>query len=98
MNIFQVNQFWEFTFQCRFAPPPSGWIEAGGTLCTGQEKLEDVETELLDVSNLRQEYNVYKAVYALAYALDDMLKCEPGRGPFSGHSCGNLKELEPWQV
>ncbi|KAM8769831.1 extracellular calcium-sensing receptor-like [Acanthopagrus schlegelii] len=93
-----VNQFWEFTFQCRFAPPPSDWIEAGGTLCTGQEKLEDVETELLDVSDLRQEYNVYKAVYALAYALDDMLQCEPGRGPFSGHSCGNLKELEPWQL
>ncbi|XP_036934092.1 extracellular calcium-sensing receptor-like [Acanthopagrus latus] len=93
-----VNQFWEFTFQCRFAPPPTGWVEAGGPLCTGQEKLEEVETELLDISNLRLEYNVYKAVYALAYALDDMLQCEPGRGPFSGHSCGNLKELEPWQV
>uniref|UniRef100_A0A671U5Z0 Extracellular calcium-sensing receptor-like n=1 Tax=Sparus aurata TaxID=8175 RepID=A0A671U5Z0_SPAAU len=73
-------------------------VMAGGALCTGEEKLEDVETELLDVSNLRPEYNVYKAVYALAYALNDMLQCEPGRGPFSGHSCGNLKELEPWQV
>ncbi|XP_041796863.1 extracellular calcium-sensing receptor-like [Chelmon rostratus] len=93
-----VNQFWEHTFQCRFAPPPAGWVEAGGILCTGQEDLEDVETELLDISNLRPEYNVYKAVYALAYALDDMLKCEPGRGPFSGHSCGNLKRLEPWQL
>ncbi|XP_070825804.1 extracellular calcium-sensing receptor-like [Chaetodon trifascialis] len=93
-----VNQFWEHTFQCRFAPPPAGWMEAGGTLCTGQEDLEEVETELLDISNLRLEYNVYKAVYALAYALDDMLKCEPGRGPFSGHSCGNLKRLEPWQL
>ena len=73
-------------------------MEAGGALCTGEEKLEDVETELLDVSDLRPEYNVYKAVYALAYALDDMLQCEPGRGPFSGNSCGSLKELEPWQV
>ncbi|XP_070826777.1 extracellular calcium-sensing receptor-like [Chaetodon trifascialis] len=93
-----VNQFWEHTFQCRLAPPPAGWMEAGGTLCTGQENLEEVETELLDISNLRPEYNVYKAVYALAYALDDMLQCEPGRGPFSGHSCGNLKRLEPWQL
>ncbi|XP_041796784.1 extracellular calcium-sensing receptor-like [Chelmon rostratus] len=93
-----VNQFWEHTFQCRFAPPPVGWVEAGGTLCTGQEDLEEVETELLDISNLRPEYNVYKAVYALAYALDDMLQCQPGRGPFSGHSCGNLKRLESWQL
>ncbi|XP_076591524.1 extracellular calcium-sensing receptor-like [Chaetodon auriga] len=93
-----VNQFWEHTFQCRFAPPPAGWLEAGGTLCTGQEDLEEMETELLDISNLRPEYNVYKAVYALAYALDDMLQCESGRGPFSGHSCGNLKRLEPWQL
>uniref|UniRef100_A0A4W6DLN7 G-protein coupled receptors family 3 profile domain-containing protein n=1 Tax=Lates calcarifer TaxID=8187 RepID=A0A4W6DLN7_LATCA len=98
LKMFQVNQFWEHTFQCRFAPPPAGWVEAGGALCTGQEDLESVETELLDVSDLRPEYNVYKAVYALAYALDDMLQCEPGRGPFSGHSCGNLQRLEPWQL
>ncbi|XP_049432619.1 extracellular calcium-sensing receptor-like [Epinephelus fuscoguttatus] len=93
-----VNQFWEHTFQCKFAPPQAGWVEAGGSLCTGQEDLENVDTELFDISNLRPEYNVYKAVYALAYALDDMLQCEPGRGPFSGHSCGSLQRLEPWQV
>ncbi|XP_044059703.1 extracellular calcium-sensing receptor-like isoform X2 [Siniperca chuatsi] len=93
-----VKQFWEYTFQCRFAPLPAGWVEAGGALCTGQEDLENVETEFLDISNLRPEYNVYKAVYALAYALDEMLQCEPGRGPFSGHSCATLQRLEPWQL
>nr|XP_020443810.1 extracellular calcium-sensing receptor-like [Monopterus albus] len=93
-----VNQFWEYTFQCRFAPPPPGWLEAGGALCTGQEDLENVDTEFLDISNLRSEYNVYKAVYALAYALDDLLQCESGRGPFSEHSCGSLQRLEPWQL
>ncbi|XP_050925204.1 extracellular calcium-sensing receptor-like [Lates calcarifer] len=93
-----VNQFWEHTFQCRFAPPPAGWVEAGGALCTGQEDLENVETEFLDVSDLRPEYNVYKAVYALAYALDNMLQCEPGRGPFSGNSCASFQSLEPWQL
>ncbi|KAM9359527.1 extracellular calcium-sensing receptor-like [Symphorus nematophorus] len=93
-----VRQFWEYTFQCRFAPPPAGWVEAGGALCTGQEELQNVETEFLDVSNLRPEYNIYKAVYALAYALDDMLQCEPGRGPFSGHSCATLQTMEAWQL
>ncbi|XP_039478288.1 extracellular calcium-sensing receptor-like [Oreochromis aureus] len=93
-----VNQFWEFTFQCRFAPAPAGWLEGGGAICTGKEDLENVNTKFLDVSNLRPEYNVYKAVYALAYALDDMLQCKPRRGPFSGHSCATLQSLEPWQL
>ncbi|XP_070399350.1 extracellular calcium-sensing receptor-like [Nothobranchius furzeri] len=93
-----VNQFWEFTFQCRFAPPPAGWVENGGTLCTGEEDLQSVETEVFYTSDLRPEYNVYKAVYALAYALDDMLQCEPGRGPFSENSCTTLQTLQPWQL
>ncbi|XP_019200699.1 extracellular calcium-sensing receptor isoform X4 [Oreochromis niloticus] len=83
---------------CRFAPAPAGWVEGGGAICTGKEDLENVNTKFLDVSNLRPEYNVYKAVYALAYALDDMLQCKPRRGPFSGHSCATLQSLEPWQL
>ncbi|XP_075891826.1 extracellular calcium-sensing receptor-like [Nelusetta ayraudi] len=91
-----VKQFWEHTFKCRFAR--KNHSDPGRPLCTGQEDLFSAVTEFLDISNLRPEYNVYKAVYALAYALDDMLRCEPGRGPFSGNSCGDLKSLEPWQL
>ncbi|XP_076002395.1 uncharacterized protein LOC142995286 [Genypterus blacodes] len=93
-----VKQFWEHTFQCRLAPPPAGWVDVGGALCTGQEVLDNTETVFLDMSDLRPEYNVYKAVYALAYALHDLLQCVPGRGPFSGNSCANFLKLEPWQL
>ncbi|KAK7905204.1 hypothetical protein WMY93_017811 [Mugilogobius chulae] len=93
-----VNQFWEHTFECKFAPASAEWTEAGGALCTGHEDLQNIETEFLDVSNLRPEYNVYKAVYALAHALDQLLRCEPGRGPFTGNSCATLHTLEPWQL
>ncbi|XP_030257363.1 extracellular calcium-sensing receptor-like [Sparus aurata] len=93
-----VRRFWEYTFQCRFAPLPAGWVEAGGALCTGEEDIQSVDSEFLDLSNLRPEYNIYKAVYTLAYALSDMLQCQPGRGPFSGHSCATLQTLEPWQI
>uniref|UniRef100_A0A668VQ53 G-protein coupled receptors family 3 profile domain-containing protein n=1 Tax=Oreochromis aureus TaxID=47969 RepID=A0A668VQ53_OREAU len=93
-----VNQFWEFTFQCKFSPVPSGWLEGGGVLCTGQEDLENVYSDFLDISSLRPEYNVYKAVYALAHSLNNMLRCKPGNGPFSGNSCAALKSLEPWQL
>ncbi|XP_065327981.1 extracellular calcium-sensing receptor-like [Pelmatolapia mariae] len=91
----EVKQFWEDTFHCRFS---ADWLEDGGTLCTGEEELRNAETELLDVTELRPEYNIYKAVYALAHALDDMLHCVPGRGPFIGHSCATLQKLEPWQL
>lgn len=91
-----MRQFWEHTFQCKFNP--DGWKENEKALCTGNEDIKQVKTELLDVSNLRPEYNVYKAVYALAYALDEMLQCEPGKGPFVEKSCAALQSLEPWQV
>uniref|UniRef100_A0A667X6B6 G-protein coupled receptors family 3 profile domain-containing protein n=1 Tax=Myripristis murdjan TaxID=586833 RepID=A0A667X6B6_9TELE len=97
-NNYNNNIFWEHTFQCHFSPPPAGWLDTGGALCTGQEDLENVATTFLDMSDLRPEYNVYKAVYALAYALDDMLQCVPGSGPFSGHSCASLQKLQPWQL
>ncbi|KAM4567022.1 extracellular calcium-sensing receptor-like [Odontesthes bonariensis] len=91
-----VRQFWEHTFKCKF--DPADWMEYEGAICSGKEDIESVETEFLDLSNLGPEYNVYKAVYALAYALDNMLQCEPGRGPFRGHSCATLQNLEPWQL
>ncbi|XP_032446314.1 extracellular calcium-sensing receptor-like [Xiphophorus hellerii] len=90
-----VKQFWEHTFQCKFNPADR---EDGESVCTGHENMELAEAEFLDVSNLRPEYNVYKAVYALAHALDDMLQCEPGEGPFTGRSCVSLQAVEPWQL
>ena len=96
--FFQVRQFWEHTFQCKFSPLPLEWVDAGGKVCSGQEDLGTAETTLLDVSNLRGEYNVYKGAYALAHALHDMLQCVPGRGPFPGHSCATLQTVQPWQV
>uniref|UniRef100_A0A3B5R1J6 Extracellular calcium-sensing receptor-like n=1 Tax=Xiphophorus maculatus TaxID=8083 RepID=A0A3B5R1J6_XIPMA len=92
-SMVRFNCFWEYTFQCRFAPPPAGWVENGGKVCSGKEDLRTVETEFLDIFNLRPEYNVYKAVYALAHALHDLLRCEPGSG-----SCAALETLEPWQL
>ncbi|XP_062988028.1 vomeronasal type-2 receptor 1-like [Elgaria multicarinata webbii] len=68
-------------------------------LCTGDEKLEDLNNTYLDVSELRITYNVYKAVYAVAYGLDKLRLCDPRRGPFQpGSTCTSIDEFEPWQL
>ncbi|XP_068173684.1 extracellular calcium-sensing receptor-like [Antennarius striatus] len=92
----EVKQFWEYMFQCKF--DLRNVAENGMQLCTGEETIGNVETAFLDLSTLRPEYNIYKAVYALAHALSDMLQCEPGKGPFDGHSCATLQTMEAWQL
>uniref|UniRef100_A0AAY4DP73 G-protein coupled receptors family 3 profile domain-containing protein n=1 Tax=Denticeps clupeoides TaxID=299321 RepID=A0AAY4DP73_9TELE len=91
-----VRTFWEDMFKCRFNHAQAE-TETGGTVCTGDEDLTSNQ-EYGDVSELRGSYNVYKAVYALAHALHELLSCVPGSGPFGGHSCASLHNLQPWQV
>lgn len=92
-----VLQFWEEMFGCTpltavnrtFSNKPS---------CDGSELLANVKSIYSDVSQLRISYNVYKGVYAIAYALDAMLKCVPERGPFPGGTCPDTWNINPWQV
>ncbi|KTF95367.1 hypothetical protein cypCar_00031724 [Cyprinus carpio] len=90
--------FWENMFECSFE---TGAKETDGEqvkkVCTGQEDLIITNTPYTDVSGLRASYNVYKAVYALAHALHDLMQCEEGRGPFSGNRCADITNLKPWQ-
>lgn len=50
------------------------------------------------MSQLRISYNVYKAVYAIAHAINDMLACERGKGPFLEGQCPDVWSLHPIQV
>ncbi|XP_058607312.1 extracellular calcium-sensing receptor-like [Onychostoma macrolepis] len=91
--------FWENMFGCSFE---TGNKETDGeqmkTVCTGQEDLTTTNTTYTDVSELRAAYNVYKAVYALAHALHDLMQCEEGSGPFIGNKCADITNLKPWQL
>ncbi|XP_063060445.1 extracellular calcium-sensing receptor-like [Engraulis encrasicolus] len=92
-----VRRFWQEMFSCRFDPAEAS-SEAEGKICTGQEDLSKADMAYSDVSELRPSYNVYKAVYALAHSLHDLVSCVPGQGPFEGNSCASLHGMQPWQL
>ncbi|KAL1256602.1 hypothetical protein QQF64_012147 [Cirrhinus molitorella] len=91
--------FWEKIFGCSFETESKETDrEQVKRVCTGLEDLSSTKTLYTDVSGLRASYNVYKAVYALAHALHDLMQCQKGRGPFSGNSCADMSNLKPWQL
>ncbi|XP_073706950.1 extracellular calcium-sensing receptor-like [Garra rufa] len=94
-----VRIFWENMFGCSFETEGKGTDgEQVKKVCAGQEDLSTTNTPYTDISGLRASYNVYKAVYALAHALHDLMQCEEGKGPFNGNSCADITSLKPWQV
>ncbi|XP_061072500.1 extracellular calcium-sensing receptor-like [Conger conger] len=91
-----VQEFWETMFGCSFSDPSPS--PSARPKCTGSESLDNVESFYTDVSELRFTYSVYKAVYAIAHAIHNMLSCQPGHGPFEKGGCPNVTNLQPWQI
>uniref|UniRef100_A0A672Z3Z2 Receptor ligand binding region domain-containing protein n=1 Tax=Sphaeramia orbicularis TaxID=375764 RepID=A0A672Z3Z2_9TELE len=72
-----LAEFWEETFNCRLNGSVNTHSHSGDPYpdrkpCKGTEDLLDVYTSYSDVTQLRVSYNVYKAVYLVAHALQDM--------------------------
>ncbi|XP_066566534.1 extracellular calcium-sensing receptor-like [Amia ocellicauda] len=96
-----INQFWEEMFNCKFhlrtiisnSSNPTRSI-----MCTGSEDIESTQTAYSDVSELRAAYNVYKAVYALAHSLHNLMSCESGKGRFENNYCADITSVQPWQL
>lgn len=84
-----LREFWEATFGCSFQSNLHR-----DNQCSGSERLEDINNPFTDVSELRISNNVYKAVYAVAHAMHNMLKC----GQSGGESCVWNDYSEPKQV
>ncbi|XP_072551364.1 extracellular calcium-sensing receptor-like [Salminus brasiliensis] len=86
-----VRNVWEEVFGCRFeeethSGPPR-------PQCTGLEKVEEQGDAYFDVM-----YNVYKAVYAIANAIQDMLDCQPGQGQLENGECPDINPIRPKEL
>ncbi|XP_058890394.1 extracellular calcium-sensing receptor-like [Acipenser ruthenus] len=94
-----VKELWSTMFGCTFQPSNTTDQSGRGLpLCTGHESLEEKYSEYTDVSSLRFSYNVYKAVYAFAHSLHNLINCEPGKGPFDNFTCADISNIEPYQL
>lgn len=87
-----LKEFWESVFNCSLSP--------GEHLrtCDGSENLRNVKNSFTDVSDLRFTNNVYKAVYAVAHALNDLMSCKRHSSQGSNSSCSEMYPVQPWEV
>ncbi|CAI5693486.1 unnamed protein product [Oreochromis niloticus] len=89
-----VREFWEEVFDCSL----NRTVNTQKQPCSGHESLQNIESQFTDVSELRFTDNVYKSVYAVAHALDMLIKCDNNQLSFSNGSCTDPKNINPWQV
>ncbi|XP_020379589.2 extracellular calcium-sensing receptor-like [Rhincodon typus] len=91
-----VKKFWENVFACNLTKQSK--VAFRMRQCTRMEQLDGLENAFLPAIMDGSCYHVYKAVYAVAHALDDMLSCEEGNGPFMNNTCAHISNFEPWQL
>ncbi|XP_058243999.1 extracellular calcium-sensing receptor-like [Hemibagrus wyckioides] len=91
------KKLWETIFECKLPTRETVEIKE---MCKGNEKLSEVQNQYTDVSELQIANNVYKAVYAVAYALHNSYGCSKGDNGQEGPIvCTNLSDNhQPWHV
>ncbi|XP_072000229.1 extracellular calcium-sensing receptor-like [Engystomops pustulosus] len=87
-----IANLWEDTFNCSL----NGSFQTTKILCTGKEDLSTTNTPYLDVDNMRISYNVYKAVYAIAHALHNMIAPLGNKYDLTGGTFNN--KLNTWKL
>lgn len=93
-NNVLVGELWKALYGCSPFPSSANRLP----VCTGQEVLLEHHSAYMNTSAPRVAYNVYKAVYAVAHSLHNLLLCQPGHGPFEKDSCVPNNNILPWQV
>uniref|UniRef100_A0A8C6KB17 G-protein coupled receptors family 3 profile domain-containing protein n=1 Tax=Nothobranchius furzeri TaxID=105023 RepID=A0A8C6KB17_NOTFU len=88
-----VRDFWEDVFECSL----NGTVNTKRKPCSSLESLQTINSQFTDFSEQRFSKNVYKSVYAVAHALDNLMKCD-GSGTPSKGNCYDPKHTQPLPV
>ncbi|XP_043943229.1 extracellular calcium-sensing receptor-like [Protopterus annectens] len=98
-----IHTFWEYAFGCKWMYVNQNLLE-NQTLtdrkqfCTAKEDLTKLDIPFFDASSFRYTYNVHIAVNVVAHALQNLIDCRMGSGPFENASCTTLGHFMPWQL
>ncbi|XP_069495769.1 extracellular calcium-sensing receptor-like [Ambystoma mexicanum] len=99
-----IKHFWEQIFVCRWpetnGTEPAAILEQSQTMksCSGDETLDRRALSSFELRDLSYTYHSYLAVYAFAHALDSLISCQTGRGPFIHGACADVTDIRPWQI
>ncbi|XP_043929387.1 extracellular calcium-sensing receptor-like [Protopterus annectens] len=98
-----LKHFWEIVFDCNLQVLNNIFktnenLTKESKLCAGDETLEGNSLDFFKLTDLRNTYNVYNAMYSIAHALHDMISCRHGEGPFHNGTCTAIHDFQPWQL
>ncbi|XP_040272543.1 extracellular calcium-sensing receptor-like [Bufo bufo] len=94
------RMFWENNIGCTFLDVKNIIFnrERPNRNCTVDDRLENFQISLNNVSHFGMSYNLYNAIYVIAKAMHDLSLCRVGEGPFLNGSCSDILNIKPWQV
>ncbi|KAJ1121211.1 hypothetical protein NDU88_009332 [Pleurodeles waltl] len=102
-DIFIIS-FWEQAFSCRWHQPNKTGVfspeeqEGQVVSCSGRETVNELNKPIFELNDLSYTYHSYAAAYAFAHALNALVFCTPGKGPFTNGRCADINHIRPWQV
>ncbi|XP_054849803.1 vomeronasal type-2 receptor 26-like [Eublepharis macularius] len=91
-NGFYLKIFWSQIFKCTW---PDYILDTAWKMCTGKEKLEDLNTDLFDMNTSRHSYSISNAIYAVGHVLHEMYSFQSAKNKAA---TVQLCDLQAWQL
>ncbi|XP_078515278.1 extracellular calcium-sensing receptor-like [Lissotriton helveticus] len=99
-----IKLLWEKVFKCKWQRSMEAEFKTSlathdiSTPCSENQTFDKHDLLMFELFDLSYTYHAYLAVYAIAHALNSLMSCEPGRGPFVDGACADANNIQPWQV